>query len=95
MIEDYPHPNVRVNTSIPEDLWRMAKANHISWNEALIFGLKFKLADRHLMDYPSCQLAENLKKAMAQLNEACEDRENFRMQLEMKNGAKKTQSTKK
>jgi len=47
---------VHITTSIPFNIHELAKRNDISWNEALVFGIQFLIADRDGIDYPSCNL---------------------------------------
>lgn len=62
---------VNITTSIPIGLRQIAIDNNIPLNEALIFGLKFIMAERSQgeMDYPPNTLSNKLEKMGTLLNQ--------------------------
>jgi hypothetical protein len=54
-------PKINITTSIPCDLHTDAQELNISWNEALILGLKIILKDLDVYEqYPQCPLSIKL-----------------------------------
>ena len=41
-----------VTTTIPYPLWLDAKKHNLNWNDALIFGIQFKLAEMDYGEFP-------------------------------------------
>ena len=59
---------------VPDDLWKLAKQNFIEFKTAMIFGIRFLLADNDEdmeFEYPKNKLSEKLKNVTRLLNEKC------------------------
>lgn len=48
---------------LPHDTWVLAKTNMIEFKKAMVFGIKFLIAEKSglLDDYPACNLVEKVK----------------------------------
>jgi len=71
-----------VTTSIPLDVWKLAKENGIAWNDALEFGVLFKRAEIDGFDYPDSKLQEKLLKIVNHRNALILEVEALRQQVE-------------
>ncbi len=71
-----------VTTSIPLNVWREAKENNIAWNDALEFGILFKLADADgFGDYPESNLLKKFHEKVKILQAKFQECEALRSQL--------------
>jgi hypothetical protein len=75
-------PTRQTSVNLEVDLWETAKRNLIEFKDALVFGIKFKLADADgFGNYPPCniitKLHTNIAKFQQLLNEANEKIEEF------------------
>jgi len=61
---------VTISTSIDYDTWVIAKRVGIRWTDALVFGIRFLIADNYEADYPDCRLLRKLEKTVIERNNA-------------------------
>ena len=67
------------------DLWKLAKINFISFNEALEFGIRFMIAEKQGFDHPSNSLNEKILRLAEKLNAKSMECEALRQQLKEEN----------
>jgi len=79
-INDYDNNHGARQTSVyvPNDLWLSAKHNFIELRSAMIFGIKFLLAEKDVMDHPENSLTEKIKKVHQKLQEKCNELETLK-----------------
>ena len=70
MILSYGNMKTQINTTVDVKLKILSEEEGLKFNEALTFGLKFKLADRCLIDYPECSLLTKIQKLQELIKEA-------------------------
>lgn len=63
---------------VPNDLWITAKQNLIEFKSALIFGIKFMVAEKQGFDYPQNKLTEKIAKLQSLLNQKNQEIENLK-----------------
>lgn len=63
---------------IPHDLWILAKQNLIEFRSALIFGIKFRIAEKEEYDYPENKLSKKIQDLMKIIQEQTEELENYK-----------------
>ena len=66
---------VQTNCYIDSELKQIAQERKISLSEVLEFGIKFKLAEANLLEYPKNKLSEKIIKLVNQLNETCQTKD--------------------
>ena len=62
-----------VTTTIPYPLWLDAKKHNLNWNDALIFGIQFKLAEMDYGVYPNNKLQGKIMKLQEMLTAKSEE----------------------
>ena len=68
IVNDALISKARVETTVELRLKKLAEYNQIKFSDALEFGLRFKLAERDLIDfYPENKLLINIRKLQEQL----------------------------
>jgi len=83
--EDYLNEvKINITTSLPMSVHTLAKQNKIGWSDALIFGIKFILADKDGFDYPNNTLVDRLKKVSEMFEEKCNEIDDLRNKLDGK-----------
>ena len=63
---------------VPNDLWITAKQNLIEFKSALIFGIKFMIAEKQGFDYPQNKLTEKTAKLQSLLNQKNQEIEDLK-----------------
>ena len=66
---------VQTNCYIDSELKQIAQERKISLSEVLEFGIKFKLAEADMIDYPKNKLSEKIIKLVNQLEEQCQTKD--------------------
>jgi hypothetical protein len=60
---------INITTSIPLELHTLATDNDIAWSEAIVFGIKFLVAEKKGVDYPENSLSKKVIKMVALLED--------------------------
>jgi len=73
-IDDFTTQGARqTSVYLPNDLWVSAKQNLIEFKQAMIFGIKFLLAEKQGFDYPENKLLGKIKVLQRAVTEAGEE----------------------
>ena len=67
------NPKVNITTSINNELWNHAKQNNLAWNDALSFGVEFKLAELGICEYPPTKLSSKVETLVEKLSEVSQE----------------------
>ena len=73
--DDHQRGYKQVSVNLPLKFWTFAKQNIVVFRNALIFGIKFIVADKDgglTYEYPECNLKEKLRLINAKLQETAE-----------------------
>ena len=84
-------PKINITTSIPMEIHEKAKERNLAWNEALIFGIDFLIADKDEgvgLEYPQSNLKDKFDRIVKQFQAKCQECEALRDQLEGANEVK-------
>ena len=60
----------QINTTINIELKKLAIKEGVKINEALEFGVTWKLAEKYVVDYPTCSIFEKIKFLQTELEKA-------------------------
>jgi len=55
-------PKTRIFGNIESDLWKIVKINNWDFSKLLAFGVKMRMAEEDMGDFPPCKLLEKIGK---------------------------------
>jgi len=79
--EDFERGSRQTSVFIPNALWTLAKQNLVEFKSAMIFGIKFKIAEKQGFDFPDNSLVYKIHKLTEKIAELTNENELLRTQV--------------
>jgi len=83
-LNDFKGGIKQTSIDLPSELWILAKQNLIEFKTALIFGIRFKIAEKEGFDYPQNKLSERIAHLSKIIQEKTEEIEDLKNKLNPK-----------